>query len=67
MFANDTIKPGYSFYVSFANQIAKETIAPTPPPSTDAIGIYWPTMVKKTNEKQERKERKTRNTYTQKP
>lgn len=66
MFANDTIKPGYSFYVSFANQIAKETIAPTPPPSTDAIGIYWPTMVKKqTKNKKERNERQ--GTHTQKP
>ncbi len=45
VFANDTIKPGYSFYVSFANNLVKGVIPVPPPPSPSAIGIYWPDMV----------------------
>eukprot|EP00026_Physarum_polycephalum_P005686 Phypoly_transcript_05721.p1 GENE.Phypoly_transcript_05721~~Phypoly_transcript_05721.p1 ORF type:complete len:585 (+),score=70.87 Phypoly_transcript_05721:22-1755(+) len=44
VYANDTIKPGYKFYVDFANQISKGVIPIPSPPSQNAIGIYWPTM-----------------------
>lgn len=45
VFANDTIKPGYQFYVTFANNLIKGNIPVPELPANNAIGIYWPTEV----------------------
>lgn len=45
VFANDTVKPGYEYYVSFANDIIKGAVPIPPSPSSSVIGIYWPSEV----------------------